>query len=155
MTAMPNNAIDPKEVTITTGSGESKQYLLSKFPAIQGREIVCKYPVSGIPKLGDYNVNEETMLKLMKHVYVLIGEDGNQQYVALMTKDLVNNHVPDWEALFQIEKAMIEYNCSFFGDGKASDFLNELLMKLQASTTKTLTDLLEQLSNQDKPASKN
>ncbi len=84
-----------------------------------------------------------------------VGEDGNQQYVALMTKDLVNNHVPDWEALFQIETAMIEYNCSFFGDGKASDFLNELLVKLQASTTKTLTDLLEQLSNQDKPASKN
>ena len=62
--------IEPLEVKITTQKGDEKTFIISKFPAIQGREIICKYPLSGMPKLGDYQVNEETMIKLMSFVAV-------------------------------------------------------------------------------------
>ena len=52
--------IQPKEIEVS-----GKIYRISKFPATVGREIVAKYPVSNMPKLGDYKVREEIMTKLM------------------------------------------------------------------------------------------
>lgn len=134
--------LEPKEVEIDLPDGTKKTYILSKFPAIQGREIVCKYPLSGMPKLGDYQVNEETMLKLMGFVAVPHG-DG---VLRLSTKELVNNHVKSWETLAKLEIGMMEYNCSFFGNGQGSTFLSGLAQKAQALIIKTLMDLSAQSS---------
>ena len=134
--------LEPKEVEIDLPDGTKKTYILSKFPAIQGREIVCKYPLSGMPKLGDYQVNEETMLKLMGFVAVPHG-DG---VLRLSTKELVNNHVKSWETLAKLEIGMMEYNCSFFGNGRGSNFLSGLAQKAQALIIKTLMDLSAQSS---------
>lgn len=134
--------LEPKEVEIDLPDGTKKIYILSKFPAIQGREIVCKYPLSGMPKLGDYQVNEETMLKLMGFVAVPHG-DG---VLRLSTKELVNNHVKSWETLAKLEIGMMEYNCSFFGNGQGSTFLSGLAQKAQALIIKTLMDLSAQSS---------
>jgi hypothetical protein len=135
--------IEPKEVSIALQDGSERTYIISKFPAIQGREIVAKYPLSAIPKLGDYAVNEEVMLKLMSFVAVP-RESGVP--LALSTRALVDNHVPDWEALARIEMAMMEYNVSFFGNGKGSSFLEAITAKAQAFLSRTLTDLSGQLS---------
>lgn len=143
--------ISPKSITITTQDGSEKSYLISKFPAVQGREIVAKYPLSSLPKLGDYEINEQTMLKLMK--FVAVERDGVE--IKLENKSLVDNHVPDWETLAKIEMAMIEYNCSFFANGRASTFLEGIAQKAKSLTTKTLMDLLGQLSQKDTPASTN
>ena len=140
--------LHPKEVTITTQAGEEKVYVISKFPAIQGREIVAKYPLSAVPKLGDYAVNEETMVKLMSFVGVP-RETGEP--LQLKTKALIDNHVPDWETLARIEWAMLEYNCSFFGNGRASGFLESIARKAQQLISKTLTDWSAQSSRQGKP----
>ena len=59
--------IEAKTVTI-----DDKEFIISKFPAVAGREIIAKYPFSSLPKLGDYKINEETMLKLMHYVAVTI-----------------------------------------------------------------------------------
>lgn len=134
--------IEPKEVKIKTQAGEEKTYILSKFPAIQGREILCKYPLSGLPKLGDYAVNEETMFKLISFVAVPSGGGD----IALTTRQLIENHVPDWETLTKIEVGMIEYNCSFFANGGASIFLKGFAQKVQALITQTLTSSLRQSS---------
>lgn len=139
--------IDPKEITVETQRGESRVYVLSKFPAVQGREIIAKYPLSAMPKLGDYQVNEETMLKLM--TFVAVPQDGREP-LRLITRALVDNHVPDWETLARIEFAMMEYNVSFFGNGKGSTFLEAITRKAQAFLTKTLTDLSGQLSPKEK-----
>jgi len=139
--------IEPKEVTIETQGGESRTYVLSKFPAIQGREIIAKYPLSAMPKLGDYAVNEETMLKLM--AFVAVPQDGREP-LKLTTRALVDNHVPDWETLARIEFSMMEYNVSFFGNGKGSTFLEAITQKAQALITKTLTDLSAQYSQKAK-----
>jgi hypothetical protein len=136
--------LQPKEVTIKTQAGDERVYVLSKFPAVAGREIIAKYPMSAMPKLGDYKVNEETMLKLMAFVGVNI--EGRQGPLMLSTRALVENHVPDWETLARIEVAMIEYNCSFFGNGKASSFFGLIEAKARQLLSQTLTDSLAQLS---------
>lgn len=140
--------IEPKSLTIGT-----KNYVLSKFPAVQGREIVAKYPLTAMPKLGDYKVNEETMLKLMSFVGVEI--EGRAEPLRLSTVDLVNNHCGGWETLARVEWAMLEYNVSFFANGRASIFFAELARKVQPLISKTLTDLLAQSSLTGKPPSAN
>ncbi len=142
--------IQPKEITVETATGESRVFVLSKFPAVQGREIVAKYPLSAVPKLGDYAVNEETMLKLMAFVGVP-RETGPA--LMLSTRALVDNHVPDWETLARLEMAMLEYNCSFFGNGKGSTFFEAIAQKAQAFLSQTLTDLSAQSSQKKPPRS--
>lgn len=142
--------IEPKEISVLTQSGVEKVFILSKFPAIQGREIIAKYPLSAMPKLGDYAVNEETMLKLMAFVAVPT-ENGP---LALTTRGLVDNHFPDWETLARVEMAMMEYNCSFFKGGMVSTFLERITEKIPSVALSILTHLSPVLSKQSKQRSK-
>lgn len=139
--------IEPKELEL-----EGKTYILSKFPAIAGREIIAKYPVSNMPKLGDYGVSEETMLKLMAFVAV---KNENGEPLKLTTRALIDNHVGSWETLAKLEWSMMEYNCSFFQNGKVSTFFEGIAEKLPQLITKILTDSLAQSSVKEKQASKN
>ena len=144
-------ALEPKSFTVKTQAGTDKTYQLSKFTAIAGREIVAKYPVSLVPKIGDYAVNEETMLKLMGFVSVEVADGKFQR---LENRTLVDNHVPDWETLARIEWAMMEYNTSFFGQGPGSTSFADFGQNLKAWITSTLTDLLAQSLAKAKPPSK-
>jgi len=143
--------LQPKEIEIELPDGGSKTFYLGKYPAIAGREIVSQYPMSGLPKLGDYGKNEVIMKKMMRFVAV---ETSNGP-VNLDADALIDNHAGDWETLARLEKASITYNCSFFQDGKASTFFEGLIQQGQALITKTLTDLLEQSSAQGKQSSGN
>lgn len=142
--------IKPQQIEVKTRDGETRTYFVSRFPATYGREIIAKYPLSAMPKLGDYAVNEETMLKLMGYVAVPHPETGGPG-MRLSTRALVDNHVPDWEALARIEVAMMEYNVSFFGNGRASTFFEGFAKKAQAWISKTLMDSLAQSSPKGKP----
>ena len=141
------NLLQPKEypVTITAEDGTvtNRVFVLSKFPAVAGREIVAQYPVSALPKVRDYKTNEAIMLRLMSFVAVITEAGATQR---LQTRELVDNHVPDWETLAKLEVAMMEYNCSFFGNGQGSTFLSGLAQKAQALIIKTLMDLSAQSS---------
>lgn len=143
--------LEPKEVVIKTMAGEDRTYILSKFPAIAGREIVSQYPISAVPKLGDYKTNEALMLKIMGFV-AIPAENGE---LRLSTTALVDNHVPDYETLMKIEFHMMDYNTSFFSSGKVSTFFGTVEGKATAWITKTLTALLEQSFRKDAPRSKN
>lgn len=145
--------LDPKEVTVKTQKGDERKYILSHFPAAAGREIIVKYPLSSVPKLSDYGVNEETMYKLMCYVGVPI--EGKDEPLLLTTKALVDNHVPDWETLARIEIGMIEYNTSFFGNGVAATFLEAIAQKAPAWITRMLTDFLQPLLQKIRQASTN
>jgi len=135
--------IDPKETEIPLPGGGTKTYVLCKFPAIAGREIIAKYPLSAVPKLGDYAVNEETMLKLM--CYVGVPREGKEPLM-LTTRALVDNHCPSWEVLARVEMAMLEYNVSFFAGGRSSSFFELISQKAQAWLTSTLMASLAQSS---------
>lgn len=141
--------LEPMRKEITTQAGVTKAFYLSKFPAIAGREIIAKYPFSNAPKLGDYVVSEETMLKLM--AFVAVETDSGQ--LALSTRALIDNHVPDWETLMKLEFFMLDYNCSFFRAGLNFDFLKSFGPKLQAWLSPILTDLSAQLLKADKQPS--
>lgn len=140
--------LEPKETEVN-----GRTYILSKFPAVAGREIISKYPTANLPKLGNYTVSEETMLKLMKYVAVPI--EGREP-MCLTNRDLINNHVPDWETLVKLEWRMLEYNCSFFQNGKSSAFLDKLAgMLAKLKITETLTDLSAKSSQAGKQPSTN
>lgn len=139
--------LEPIDKEIPLSAGGSKTYVLSKFPAVAGREIVTQYPTTGMPKLAQYEQNEEIMLKLMCYVGVRM-ENGD--VLQLRSKELVNNHVPDFEALMRIEWAMMEYNCSFFRNGAASALFGNWSEKVQQLITKMLTGFLQPSSQKGK-----
>ena len=130
--------LKPQEVVCTGLDGETRTFVISRMPAVQGREIVAKYPMSMLPKVGDYAVNEETMLKLLSFV---ARKDDAGNLTQLTNRTLVDNHVSDWEMLFQVEKAMLSYNTSFFTKEKTSDFFGTIGQTLKAYLIQTLTDL--------------
>ena len=140
--------LETKEVIVG-----DKVYVLSKFPAVAGREIMTQYPLSAIPKVGDYQTNEELMYKIMAYVGIKI--PSTNQTIQLQNKDMVNNHISNWEDLMKLEYMMMEYNCSFFQNGKISGFLESITEKLPAWISKISTPLSEHLSTKNKPRSKN
>lgn len=144
--------LEPKEITLKTQKGEDVTYILSKFPAIAGREIVSKYPLSNIPKLGEYQQSEEVMLKLMAFV-ARVTPDGTQ--IQLTSRALVDNHVADWEVLARLEWSQLEYNTSFFGNGQISASLENLIPAAVAWISKTLIPSLATSWQAAKPPSKN
>lgn len=140
--------IQREEITVTTGAGDDVTYVISKLPATVAREVITQYPLSAIPKLGDYARNEELMLKMMRYAGVA-NKGPNGDDLVFRTRELIDNHVPDFETLARLEMAMLEKNCSFFARGKASNFLGSLVEKVQALITSTLTDSLRALSKKD------
>lgn len=145
--------LEPKTVPITTASGKEKIFILSKFPAITGREIIAKYPMSSLPKIGDYATNEETMLKLMHYVAV---PTENGEHIRLSTVDLINNHTCDWETLVKIELLQVEYNCTFFTkDGAIQGFIDLCLERIAPMLSKILTTSVQALSQLDSQLTSN
>ena len=97
-----------------------------------------------MPRVGEYKANEALMLKMM--AYVAVPTDDPGRPLALTTRALVDNHVPDWETLARIELAIINYNCSFFRDGRTSAFFAGLGTRAASKLTEILTGLLANLS---------
>lgn len=140
--------LKPLEVTVTDVDGNEHQYTISRPPATVAREIIAAYVEGLVPAEGKYKVSHDAMLKLMRYVAVEI--DG--KLVKLETRALVDNHVPDGEALLRLEIEMMKHNTSFFGNAGGSSFSGFLLSKLEAFVPrimKIVTASLQQLSRQD------
>lgn len=146
--------IEPKEIIIDY-EGEKLKFNIGKFPATAGREIITKYPVANMPKIGDYAISEETMLKLMSYVERVYDDGRPQPIIPLTSKILVDNHIPSWEVLAKLEVEAINYNCTFFRNGKALDFLKKSMSLAEPKIIEMLTALSGQLSQAKKPRSKN
>lgn len=87
-----------------------KKFILSKFPALAGHEIVMKYSAAGFPDVKDYQSFEDVVVKLMGFVGIPM---AGTTPLTLSTKALIDNHVPDWKTLVEVQKEMMEYNSSF------------------------------------------
>lgn len=146
--------IEPKEITIDY-EGQELKFNIGKFPATVGREIISKYPVANMPKIGDYKTSEETMLKLMCYVERVYNENGNVRVQPLTNQALVDNHVPSWEVLVKLEAEVISYNCSFFKNGKVSDFLTKFKSLAEPKNIETLMVSLVKLYQAVEPHLKN
>lgn len=131
--------LEPKEFEDGPQSMSGGTFVLSKFPATVGREIIMQYPTSALPKVGDYSTNEALMLKIMRHVGVRI--PGRDDPLMLNSLQLVDNHVKSSEDLLRLEWAMMNYNFAFFGNGKLSGILDRVMTQAVNLIQKTLTDL--------------
>lgn len=138
--------IEPKEVEI-----DGKNYTISKFNCIEGREIVAKYTITSIPKLAQYLENEEVMYKLLKHVAV----STSGGLIKLSNRDLIINHIKSWETLVKVEWAVMQYNISFFQNGSLSTLLISISQKLPQWISKMWMDSSAQSSQAVKPPSMN
>ena len=140
--------IKPKEITVIDSDRQQHTFIISRLPATIGREILAKYPLSNAPKI-DYEVSKEAMLKMM--AYVAVEKEGQEIY--LKTSTLIDNHVPDGEALIRLELEMLKYNTSFFGNGGSQNFLQYLLGKLSGSLPSIIKTLMASLPSSSQPAS--
>lgn len=131
--------IEPKEYTLTGKDGVERTYVLSILPYPVGRKVAALYPTANMPKVGDYNVSQEVMQDLFKHIAVR-REDADD--LRLTTLALISNHVPDAVTGLKLEAAMLAYNFDFFGQGGLSKFLVTFLETRLPSLIKTLTPLL-------------
>lgn len=138
----------PKEVTVKSGDGEEKTFIISKFDAVFGREVAFQYPLTALPKVGDYLGNEALMFRAMAFA-AAIAPDGSQ--IPLKTKALVLNHCTDWEMLVALEKNLMEYNISFLRDGRISTFFGVLAQTFLQKISEILTPSSESLSQAEKP----
>lgn len=140
--------LKPKEVTVKDIDGNELTYIISRLPATVGREVLMQYPISALPKVGDYRVNESVMLKLMAHVGV---PRATGEPLMLTTQALIDNHVPDAETLMRLEAKMMEHNVSFFGNGRALTFFEGIAQRAQQLISQTLTASSAPSSQADKP----
>lgn len=144
--------LNPKPVTVADRNGVEHHYVIGQFPAITGREVAAKYPTSiaALAKQWEenqYGENEKIMLKAMSFVERVL-EDGST--VRLTTAALVDNHVPDAEALIRLERALLEYNFSFFEKFNRSISSGGIVQNMIKLVTSTLINSLQQSSRQDK-----
>lgn len=141
--------IKPHEITLKTLDGKDKNFIIHRFDCITGREILTQYPITGAPKLGQYDDNKKLMLKLLSFVKV-VASDGSQ--LKLDSETLITNHVPDTETLVRIELEMFKYNYSFFQSGGVFEVLTQLVSLVKGSNDIPMsTDLSELSSPADKP----
>lgn len=134
--------LDPKEVEIEDKVANVKKvFVISKIPAFQARTIMLNYvPTQLLNFNKDEAKVEEMIMKLLNFVGVKT-EDG--RVIRLSTRALVNNHCPSFETIMQLEYQMIDYNTSFFKDGKGLTFLQ----RLEALATEKITEILTALSD--------
>ena len=135
--------IEPKEITI-----RNRTYIIHKLPAITGREILAKYPTT-LGKIfinvNNYEENKKIMLLLMSFVMVKDAiVNGEKINIVLKDENLINSWVYNWEDLVLLEKEMIEYNFSFFQDGKLLSLKNMLKQEIMPKITEILTQLSQQ-----------
>lgn len=143
--------IDPVEVTIANRKGIEKTYIISEIPAFQSREIIAQYPVSAMPKLGDYVVNEAMCLKMMTYVEVVTPEGDRHR---LKTVALINNHC-DFMQLAKLEGLMFQHNWGFFLQGTLSGFSDAINQRAPQWISKISTALSGLLSQMEKRPSTN
>lgn len=121
-----------KQVQIPTGDGVTlREYNVHQFSPLDGREIIAGYPLAVLNKEHTYKSNEAAMRKLLAYCSVTVGEDE----VHLTDDALVNQYVPDWWTLVQLEFACLKHNCSFLAG-------TELLTVAKASMTNMLKQLV-------------
>lgn len=139
--------IEEKRITI-----DGTEFVLSKLPAIQGREVLFKYTAGGKNILfgGDYEVSEDVMKKLLSYVGVYV--DG--RLIELKTDELINNHVKNAMTLIKLEKEMMSYNFDFFTPEKISTFFQRFSQLADKESMRILTDLWERLLHKDEQHSK-
>lgn len=144
MTEIQKPLLEPKKIEIEDKVADKKNtFIISKIPAFEAMGLM----VQDLPSLV-LNINSGNREKIEKFTvevlnYVAIEKDG--QTIRLSTKALINNHCPSFETISLLLAQMIDYNTSFFRDGRSLNFLKRLEALATAKVTEILTTLSDRL----------
>lgn len=139
--------LEKKEIEIN-----GKIFIISKFPALDGYEIVTQLALTAIPKMAEFAQHKAMFIKML--AYVGVNNAGSVEPLQLTTEALINNHCSDWETMVQLGYAIYEYNVSFLADGRVSNFFMDVSQNIPVWTTKILALWSEQSSPAVKQPSK-
>ena len=134
--------LEPKEVTI-----KGCKFVISKMPCLAAQEVIIRIGSGIIPLINQYAISEDMVIKMLSCCQRVYEDKPN---VPLISKDIINNHIPDFEVLIQLENECLKYNYDFFAQGRLLDFLNKGLSLAESKLSKILTDLLDKLLLQEK-----
>lgn len=132
--------IKPLEIKIKDIDGVEQTFIISRLNAMLGREVIAKYPLSSMPKIGDYETNKDTMLKLISHTQKVLS-DGTK--ITLNSEALINNHITDGETLMKLEYEMLKYNISFLANGSIQKLAQKIKEILPNIATRILSQSLQ------------
>lgn len=134
--------LEPKEVTI-----KGCKFVISKMPCLAAQEVIIRIGSGIIPLINQYAISEDMVIKMLSCCQRVYDDKPN---VPLISKDIINNHIPDFEVLIQLENECLKYNYDFFAQGRLLDFLNKGLSLAESKLSKILMDLLDKLLLQEK-----
>lgn len=133
--------LEPKEIEIN-----GYKFIISKMPCTVAQEVIFNLPTGLIPIISEFKKTEDQAFKMLSYcerVYT----DGKSN-VPLISKAIIDNHVPDFDTLIKLEYECLNYNFDFFTNGRALDFLNKGVSLAKSNILEILTDLLGKLSAQ-------
>lgn len=131
--------LEPKEIEVN-----GYKFIISKMPCTVAQEVIYKLPAGLIPLISEFSQAEEMLFKMLSYcerVYT----DG-RPCTPLISKTVIDNHVPDFKTLRMLEWECMKYNFDFFANGSALAFLNKGVSLAKSNVSEILTDLLGKLS---------
>jgi len=138
--------IKPKEIEITDIDGETKTYIIGRYPATEAQEIMYQLPVSGLPKVGDFEALKSVRNDIFKYIAVKT-PDGE---IVLSTKTLIDNHVNGGEAMMKLMGASLTYNYEYLGKLLKQNLFDSLSVKIQSIAMSFLQDFYRRSSGKSK-----
>lgn len=141
------NLLEPKLVELN-----GCKFIISKMPCTVAQEVIVKLPAGFIPVINNFAQSQDMAFKMLSYCERVYDDKAN---VPLISKELIDNHVPDFNTLIKLETACINYNYDFFENGKVWDFLTKGLCLAESRVSRILTDLLDKLLQAEKQHSTN
>lgn len=132
--------LEPKKIEIN-----GYKFIISKMPCTVAQEVIFKLPTGLVPLISNFSQAEDMAFKMLSYCE-RIYDDGRS--IPLISKEVIDNHVPDFKTLAMLENACLQYNYDFFANERLLDFLNKGLSHVESRASKILTDLLDRLSAQ-------
>lgn len=130
--------LEPKMVEIN-----GYKFVISKMPCTVAQEVIYKLPTGLVPLLSNFSQAEEMAFKMLSYCSRVYSDDRG--CVQLISKVVIDNHVPDFSTLTQLEAECLKYNYDFFAQGRALTFCQKALSHVESKTSEILTDLLDKL----------
>ena len=139
--------LEPKEIQV-----DGKTFIISKLPATVAVEVMMRSAGNAIPKAGEFAVIESMMLKTMSYVAI---KRPNIPDLMLNSRELIDNHCPEWTTYMKVLEEMRGYNNLFLVSENLLTFLERVMAMLPAKIQSMLTRVSPPSSTQNSPPSMN
>lgn len=125
------------------------KYRILPMDVFDGRRIMHEYPMTMLPKIGDYKANEELFKILMRYVEVELAPNIWQK---LDTDELIRQHVSAKDTIV-LEREVVDLTTGFFSSGKLMTIGMEITEFFIKKLILTLTQLSGELLQADEQPS--